>query len=43
MLQKQREGKNESMLFTEVMIIDEENTNEVDCFLKENYNSNSCF
>lgn len=43
MLQKQRAGKNENVFFTEVMIIDEENTNEVDCFLKENCHSNSCF
>lgn len=43
MLQKQRAGKKECVSFTEVMIIYEENTSEVDYFLKENCNSNSCF
>lgn len=43
MLQKQRARKKESVFFTEVMITDEEITSEVDCFLKENCNSNSCF
>lgn len=40
LLQKQRAGKKESLFFTEVMIIDKENTSGVDYFLKEICNSN---